>query len=200
MPSWMELLEHAEPKEHLVQLYGGDDDFLAANVGRYFRAGLSRGDGLLLIATAEHTDSIMRQLQGELDLVEDAIGSGRFVTMDARSTLDLLMEDGQPDRRAFESEIGDALRKVQASATTGRVRAFGELVGLLWSAGQTGAATRIEAFWNEALDGNAFSLYCAYPIDVSGQELEEGALNLVLGAHTHMLTGYRTMVSRHTRP
>jgi hypothetical protein len=49
--SWVELLTAAEPGEHVVQLYGGDDQRLTRNVSRYLAEGLRRGDGLVVIAT-----------------------------------------------------------------------------------------------------------------------------------------------------
>ena len=129
MPSWTELLQHAEPEQHLVQLYGNDDQFLAANVGRYLSEGLRRGNGLLLVATAEHAEAIIHHMQDESGRMEDAIREGRFVTLDAQATLPRLMVGGQPDRDLFESVVGGVLRKVQARAAGAGSR--------IWRAGRS---------------------------------------------------------------
>ena len=42
MASWVELLSGAEPGEHVVQLYGNDDQLLIRNVSRYLAEGLRR--------------------------------------------------------------------------------------------------------------------------------------------------------------
>jgi len=43
-----------------VQLYGDDDQLLTSDVSRYLGEGLRRGDGLVVIATSEHTHAIAR--------------------------------------------------------------------------------------------------------------------------------------------
>ena len=65
MASWAELLTLAGPGEHVVQLYGEDDQLLARNVSRYLAEGLRRGDGLVVIGTPEHTEAVARHLVEE---------------------------------------------------------------------------------------------------------------------------------------
>ena len=62
MSSWTELLESAKSEEHFVQLYGKDEQLLVRNVSQYFVEGGKRGDGLVMIATREHADAIVRQV------------------------------------------------------------------------------------------------------------------------------------------
>jgi hypothetical protein len=57
----------------------------------------------------------------------------------------------------------------------------------LWKAGKYSAAIRMEKFWDRLLRANSFSLFCAYPIDVFGNEFQMGALDAILRAHTHLL-------------
>ena len=80
-------------------------------------------------------------------------------------------------------------------SVSGSVRAFGEMVGLLWVDGQRSAATRLEEYWNELLSGSTLSLFCAYPIDVFNGGSENAGLEAVLCAHTHTYAGPRTMLS-----
>jgi hypothetical protein len=195
MSSWSELLDRAEPEEHLVQLYGGDHQLLVRNVSRYLVEGLKRGDGLIVIATSEHAESIVRQLTEESAEASTALRDGRLVVLDAQATLDRFMVDGQPDQQLFRAVVGGVLRGVRARAVTGKIRAFGEMVGILWVNGQKAAATRLENYWNELLAGNMFSLFCAYPIDMFDGESQAGGLEAVLCAHTHMYAGPRTMLS-----
>ena len=56
------LPEEAEPRDHLIQFYGRDHQLLIGNVGRFFRVGLRRGEGLLAIASLEHCDAFAREL------------------------------------------------------------------------------------------------------------------------------------------
>jgi len=181
-----ELLDQPEPEEHFVQLYGKDDRLLARNVSRYLSEGLRRGDGLLVIATAEHRGSMVRRLTGERTYTR-AVLEGRLVFLDAEATLNRFMVDGEPDQARFERIIGEALAGVRTRAVHSGIRAYGEMVGVLWKAGQFSAAVRLEEFWNELLQAGDVSLFCAYPIDVFSPEFQAASLDALLRAHTHVV-------------
>jgi KaiC/GvpD/RAD55 family RecA-like ATPase len=195
MSSWAELLDRAEPGEHVVQLYGADDQLLTRHVSRYLAEGLRRGDGLVLIATGEHGQAILRQLNQATSAAPQAIREGRLVSLDAAETLSRFMRDGEPDRTLFESEIGAVIQEVRGRSAGGRVRAFGEMVGLLWTEGNRSAAIQLEEYWNELMRWNEFSLFCGYPIDLFDNETELEGLHSVLGTHTHLLAGSTTLLS-----
>ena len=195
MSSWSELLDRAEPEGHVVQLYGADDQLLTRNVSRYFLEGLRRGDGLVMIATEDHAEAVLRQMRAETSDVTQALRDGRMVVLDARTTLDSFLVDGQPDHARFRGEVDGILQGVLARAATGKVRAFGEMVGLLWAEGDRPAALRLEQYWNELLAGSACSLFCAYPIDIFDGGSQTGGLAGVVCAHTHMYAGPGTMLS-----
>jgi hypothetical protein len=195
MSSWSELLDRAEPEEHVVQLYGEDHQLLVRNVSRFLAEGLKRGDGVVVIATSEHAVAILRQLTEESAEAAGALGDGRLVVLDAQATLDRFMVDGQPDQDGFRAVVGRVLKEVGGRSATGKIRAFGEMVGILWVDGQQAAATRLEQYWNELLTGSTCSLFCAYPIDVFDGGSQTAALEAILCAHTHMCAGPRTMLS-----
>jgi hypothetical protein len=195
MSSWAELLDRAEPGEHVAQLYGADDQLLTRHVTRYFAEGLRRGDGLILIGTGAHSQAILRQLNQATTAAAEAMRDGRLVSLDAAETLSRFLREGHPDRALFESLIGGVIREVRARAHSGKVRAFGEMVGLLWNAGNQPAAIRLEEYWNELMGGDEFSLFCGYPIDLFGSEGEVEGLQAVLHNHTHLLAGSTTLLS-----
>jgi MEDS: MEthanogen/methylotroph, DcmR Sensory domain len=195
MSSWRELIQRAEPAEHLVQLYGGDDQFLTNNVTRYLLEGVKRGDGLLLIATPEHREAIVRQMGGEDARTEAAIREGRLVLLDAGETLARIMEDGQPDWELFARAVGGICEELRGRVGERSIRAFGEMVGLLWMEGRYSAAIRLEEYWNRLLEDKAICLFCAYPIDLFGRDFESSRLQALLGVHTHLLAGPSTMLS-----
>src|SRR6185312_4095495 len=66
-------------------------------------------------------------------------------------------------------------------------RAYGEMVGLLWRAGEFDAAIRLEELWNELLKSGDASLFCAYPIDIFSADFKVGKVDALLCAHTHLL-------------
>jgi hypothetical protein len=196
MSSWTELLTHAESGDHVVQLYGEDDLLLAKNVSRYLAEGLRRLDGLLVIATPEHAQAIVRHLaQDDASATLEAERAGRLIFLDAGMTLDSILVAGRPDEGLFDSVVGEAMRAARARSGSGKVRAFGEMVGLLWSAARYAEAELLEALWNDLLAGSDYSLYCAYGIDLFGQDLDKAALSSIVAAHTHLFAGPRTVLS-----
>jgi DcmR-like sensory protein len=184
--SCAELLDRLEPEEHVVQLYGNDDQLLTTNVGRYLGEGLRRGDGLLVIATAGHRGTLARRLSSEVGYAK-AVLEGRLIFLDAEATLSRFMVDGSPDPDLFRSVVGEALSGVQSHAGHTGARAYGEMVGLLWTAGNYSAAVRLEELWNELLRSTNVSLFCAYPIDVFSPDFAVGKVDQLLCAHTHLL-------------
>jgi hypothetical protein len=196
MTSWAQLLTGTEPGEHVVQLYGEDDRLLTRNVSRYLAEGLRRGDGLVIIATPEHTSAIARHLGDEEPrLAREAGGAGRLVYLDARQTLDRLLEDEHPDERRFRSVIGATLAAVRGSSTSGAARGFGEMVSLLWQDGRQDDAARLEALWNTVLAEHECSLYCAYRIDLFAQPPQAADLHSIVCTHDHVLAGAGTLLS-----
>jgi len=186
MSSCQELLDRLKPPEHVVQLYGEDDRLLIQNVARFLVEGLRRGDGLLVIATPEHRTSVTGYLRQESGYPR-AVLEGRLAFLDARSTLQRFLVDGAPDPALFESVIGESLRRVRGRAVHAGVRAYGEMVGLLWTAGEREAAIQLEGLWNDLLSQCDVSLFCSYPLDVLSPEFETGNVDALLCTHTHLL-------------
>ncbi len=196
MTSWTELLNQAAPGDHVVQLYGEDDQFLAKNVSLFLGEGLRRRDGLIVIATPDHRQGIAHLLmqEGAAETTE-AEREGRLVFLDARETLDRLLLDGRPDEGRFEAVVGTLLRQVREVSGSGQVRAFGEMVSLLWNEGRSAEAEELEALWNAALAGSAYTLFCAYSVDLFDAAVDQRALNAIVTSHTHLMGGTRTILS-----
>jgi signal transduction histidine kinase len=142
---------------HAVDFYE-DDQTLFARVGRFLSAGLEAGDRLVVIATCEHRDGIVAQL--DRDLFVNGLAAGRIALLDAHETLEQLMVRDMisPDR--FRAMIERLV--AQPSADASRVRAFGEMVDVLWKAGNPSAALALEELWEEASQRFCFKVLCAY--------------------------------------
>jgi DcmR-like sensory protein len=196
MASWIELLTRAESGGHVVQLYGEDDRLLAKNVSRFLAEGLRRLDSLIVIATPEHIEGIARYLADEAgSAAQDAEREGRLVYLDARATLDQLLRDGRPDQARFNAVVGERLREIGGRSGSGKVRAFGEMVSLLWSEERYAEAELLEELWNGLLAGSQYSLFCAYRIDLFGPRADPVRLSPIVEAHTHLFAGAGTVLS-----
>lgn len=149
----------ADHDRHLVTFYEHEAD-LASAVVPYLAAGLDCGDVAVVIATDAHRRAFETALASAGVDVALAQASGRFITLEAESTLAAIVVDGQVDRDAFHEVVGGLMRR--AAAPGRRLRAFGEMVALLWDAGAVLAAIELEAMWNELGWELEFSLFCAY--------------------------------------
>ncbi len=186
MSSCRELLDGLKPPEHVVQFYGDDSRLLIQNVARFFSEGLKRGDGLLVIATPEHRTSLTGALRSESGYSR-AVLEGRLMFLDAQATLDRFLVEGKLDLKLLESVIGENLGRVRSRAVHTGLRVYGEMVGLLWRAGEREAAIQLEHFWNRLLAESEVTLFCSYPVDVLSHEFESDKVNGLLCTHTHLL-------------
>jgi hypothetical protein len=187
MSPWEKLLELPHSGGHFVQMYEADEAALAHNVGLYVWEGLRRGDGVLMIATPEHWALFARQLSRLGADPQSLLKSQQLVLFDAQNTLTRIMAGGQPEWNLFEGVVTAAMRQVKPAHGGADLRAYGEMVGILWRARQFAAAIRLEQLWNKLLEQSSFSLYCAYAIDIFGQDFHVGALDGILCAHSYLV-------------
>lgn len=162
---------------HAVHFYGHDDELFPALVG-FVGAGLFE-ECVRVVASAEHRHRLTRSL--DPTFLARAQAEGRFILMDAAETLGRIMRGGLPDPQLFEMAVGTPLRR--AAAEHGRVRAYGEMVALLWAQGRAAAAMRLEDMWNDLQRQVAFPLLCAYPLSL-GFEHADDALGQICARHS----------------
>jgi hypothetical protein len=95
------------------------------------------------------------------------------------------MINGMPDRERFMAAIGSVI--TEAAAESRSVRAFGEMVALLWDDGNVAGAIALEALWNELAGSQEFSLYCAYPMASLAGNNDLAALHEVCAHHSSLV-------------
>jgi PAS domain S-box-containing protein len=171
--------------DHLVQFYE-DEQHLSEVAANFLGAGLAGNDHLLIIATEPHRKAFREKLESKGFDVEAATKSERLALLDARETLARFMRNGEPDPRLFEAEVGQLIaRKTAALSGSAHLRAYGEMVDLLWHDGQRDAAIRLEELWNELQQRHRFTLLCAYAM--ASFYSEPTARDRVERTHTHQL-------------
>ncbi len=146
--------------QHAVQFYD-DERYLFGVVGEFVREGLQIGNAVVVIATPPHREGIAARLDmGEAD---DAQRSGRLVWLDAECTLASFMVGDAPDRDRFRESVERVLGAAEELTVHPRaVRAYGEMVDVLWRRGNMKAAIRLEELWTEIVRERGSSLLCAY--------------------------------------
>ena len=167
-------------------MYGKDPAPLVRSVGRYLADGLAAGEGAVVIATGPHRDAFLAELRDLGAESDAAVAAGRLVVLDANDTLARFVIEGQPDRERFDATVPPVVRALHARCPAG-VRAYGEMVGVLWEASRFAAAIRLEEFWNALLRDGGLRLFCAYPIDVCGDGFTPADVDAVMSSHTHVV-------------
>jgi PAS domain S-box-containing protein len=95
------------------------------------------------------------------------------------------MVDGLPDPQRFLEIIGSIIR--QAGERRLRVRAFGEMVALLWEEGNQAGAIHLEELWNDLARIHSFSLFCAYPMHGFGNAAHGTPFTEIGTHHTRVI-------------
>jgi hypothetical protein len=171
------------PGDHWVQIYDEYDallDRLAAFVGD----GLGRGEGVIAIATSPHLLGIEKRLQRLGLPLEEIRACEQYVALDAEVMLTRFMRKGWPNAHLFEACMLEVLDRARGPGRP--VRAFGEMVSLLWAKGHAGATLRLEHLWQDLQARQSFSLYCAYPR--IGFRDAQDSLQATCAAHTRAVT------------
>jgi signal transduction histidine kinase len=169
---------------HFAQFYE-IDKFLLQALGDFIGTGLRAGEAAIVVATPEHRAGLADLLQGSgLDL-DAAQATGQYVALDAAELLSQFVVDGMPEPGRFAEIFGGL---VGQAATSGRpVRVFGEMVALLWAAGNYAGTVQLEALWNGLRETHPFVLFCAYPITgLDGEALAQPFSDVCL-AHAHLI-------------
>lgn len=173
-----------EAPDHCVQIYENDRAFLDALEG-FVAGGIRQGDSIVLIATPAHLSDLSARLSRNGFDVDAAVKRGQYIALDAAQTLARFMVDGWPDQARFNAVVDEVLGRARAHHH--KVRAFGEMVALMWAGGLCDAAVQLEQFWTGLCDNKEFSLFCAYPKSAFGDAAEAG-MGQVCAAHSKLYT------------
>ncbi len=167
-------------REHALHLYR-DDAGLATTVAAFLSPAFADDHAILSIGTRAHVAAIEQRLRTEGHDVDAARRRGQYLSMDAESLIHRLLRNGLPTADTFEDVVG---RHVTRLARDHRaVRAFGEIVSVLWRDGKWAAALRLEDLWNGSLGYQRLVLVCGYAERVVRSDSVE-----IERAHTRTIT------------
>src|SRR5262245_42951296 len=170
------------PGHHAVQFYR-DDTRLCMSVADFLADGIAAGQPTIMIATPEHRDRIVDELIARKFDLAKLQEAGTVSVFDAQATLDTFMIDGRPDAAAFREVVGAAIDRVCWFSGEPVVRAYGEMVDVLWRCGNYDGAIQLELLWNQLAKRYDFSLLCGYATDPF---MKPANCAEVCAAHTHV--------------
>jgi hypothetical protein len=172
-------------EHHTVHFYENEKS-LFATVAGFLGKALIDGQPAILIATEAHRTPILEYLKGLLIDVDKAQRAGDLILVDAHRALSTFMVDQEPDAAAFEASVGAIIADLLKRRATGvMIRAYGEMVDVLWKARQFEAAIRLELLWNKLAKQFGFALLCSYAMGAFYKQTEH--CEEVLRQHAHVL-------------
>ena len=122
----------AHERDHFVQFYDSDS-YLTESVCDFIGAGLLSGEDAVVIATKAHRKSLEIALEEKgIDLIA-ARAEGRYVALDAATTLTRFMVDGEIDLPSSTRPSESPSRVPTKDG--GTLHVYGEMVALLWDEG-----------------------------------------------------------------
>jgi MEDS: MEthanogen/methylotroph, DcmR Sensory domain len=168
---------------HAVRFYENDAS-LCRIVATFLREGFSLGQPALVIATREHSAGIVAELRARDLFAESLIDTGDLVFVDAADALASFMAGGVPNPQKFSALATAALERVRRGRKRVTVRAYGEMVDVLWKQGFDVAAIKLEMLWNRLARSGEFSLMCGYAM---GNFYKDASVMDVCRQHTHLV-------------
>lgn len=172
------------PCDHILQIYENDLQFINTLQG-FVSSGFESGESVVIIATTEHLKALNQNLRNQGYDLFSLILQDQYIPLSAEETLAQFMINGWPDENLFYHLLTNLL--LRARKKERRVRAFGEMVAVLWSQGFSGATVHLEHLWTRYCQSEAFSLFCAYP--KSGFTDDPNAsLSKICGCHSKLIS------------
>ena len=172
---------------HAVHFYR-DHRALSDVVSGFLADGFTCGQPAIVVARPQLRQDVEATLQTLGIDVTESLGSGRLVLLDAGTVLNAILANGRPDPARFRREIGSVFAGMPDDGGPRTVRIYGEMVDLLWQAGERVAALELEDCWNTLASSYDFSLLCAY---ATSGKWERSAEDDIRTFHSHALYGPR---------
>ena len=168
---------------HAVRFYESQAS-LCRTVGDFLGEGFSLQQPGLVIATPAHLDGLLTELGSRQFDLARAQANGDLLLLDAREMLGLFMVEGMPDANLFRTHVPAAIARLCRGRTDCTIRAYGEMVDVLWQDGLCGAAIRLEMLWNQLAMTHDFSLLCGYAM---GNFYKHAGMREVCAMHSHVI-------------
>jgi anti-sigma regulatory factor (Ser/Thr protein kinase) len=169
---------------HGVQFYR-DEAELCYTVGTFVADGIRDGGASIVVATEPHRRSFDDALATAGIDPDAARNDGSLLNVDAATMLASITKDGRLDRAAFDARAATIVRR--AAKTHRSVRVYGEMVSMLWDAGDVIGAIELETLCNELRRELRVTMLCAYHRETLSDDSHADALSAVCRLHSAVL-------------
>jgi PAS domain S-box-containing protein len=171
---------------HAVHFYEHDEE-LATRVAAYIGEALLAGEPAVIIASPPHRQQFIAHLAAMNVDVEGERTAGNLTILDAAATLGKFMVASSPDRELFRRVVGGLMESIATRGNRSvKVRAYGEMVDVLWQEANQSGAIALEEMWTDLGAVYSFDLLCAYAMAAFAAGPAGAEVRAVCGEHSHV--------------
>ena len=171
---------------HAVKFYD-DEPSLGRTVAEFLAPGLLERLPAIVIATPDHRTLIARELGARGVNVRQLEQDGDLQILDADETLARFMVGTNPDPVRFHATVDELITRACKNRLPCPVRAYGEMVDVLWKRANPEGAIRLEMLWNRVATQAQFSLLCGYAVGNFYKQVATGpTFKTVCEQHNHV--------------
>lgn len=175
---------------HAVRFYDNDKS-LCRIVAAFLGEGLAAGQPGLIVGTAQHTRGVVSELREKHFDVASLLAADDLVICDAREMMSTFMVEGFPNAGRFAASAATVFDRIGRGRKGQTIRAYGEMVDLLWKDGHDVAAIKLEMLWNKLARTRDFSLLCGYSM---GNFYKGTSFTDICSEHSHVVNADGTPV------
>jgi hypothetical protein len=146
------------PALHRLALFR-DEAWLARAVGGYLATALGRGEGALAITLPSRWERIQADLAGRAV----PAAPGRVMHLDAEATLAAILAQGI-SVASLRAAVGPAIAQLRESTGVSAVRAYGDMVDVLWLRGEESPGWRSRSSSRGTSSSSPRASPCSAPI------------------------------------
>jgi MEDS: MEthanogen/methylotroph, DcmR Sensory domain len=183
--------DHSASYPHSVKFYS-DEHALGRTVAEFLAPGLRERLPAIVIATPEHLALIVTELSRRGLNVAQLEADGDLQALNADDVLARFMVGSQPDPIKFHDTVAAIIDRACKGRRPCPVRAYGEMVDVLWKRANPTGAIQLEMLWNRVATDAQFSLLCGYSVGNFYKEVVTGfTMQTVCDQHNHVIPDER---------
>lgn len=172
---------------HSVKFYD-DERALGRTVAEFLAPGLQQRLPAIVIATPDHRTIIAKELKARGVKVRQLEQDGDLQMLDADDILARFMVGTEPDPARFHATVDELIARACKDRLPCPLRAYGEMVDVLWKRANPEGAIQLERLWNRVATQAQFSLLCGYAVGNFYKEVETGpGFQAVCDQHNHVI-------------
>jgi hypothetical protein len=148
---------------HCVHFYE-PNHFPSKHIADFVRKGIDKDEGILLLASEDHTVQIESEIEALGIRVRSLRSSGLWSVVSTDILLRALL-GGVSVERLLANAISPTVQMAREKSPAGRIRIYGEFVDVVLKLGTPDVCLELERYGNQIASENVADVYCGYSAD-----------------------------------